>query len=166
MRTLIAVLVLLSSLAASASATRTQEILAMFTKSKNVQKQKRGVLKSIFLQKHGEPVTRGDVSGDYAVDGLELTLRLRGNEGTGTDRRGAFTLRDVRRDGALFTATKVYANGRTARLEGVFMDLVTRAGKTEQDATTTRMFGLGVALEEPYVLDGGVELDKVFYERQ
>lgn len=46
----------------------------------------------------------------------------------GLHRRGAFTLRDVRRAGALLTATKVYPNGRTKKLEGVFMDLVTRAG--------------------------------------
>jgi hypothetical protein len=120
----------------------------------------------VFLEKHGEPVVGREVTGTYEVDGLELTLRLAGNGGSGVDRRGAFTLRDVRRDGALFTATKVYANGRTAPFEGVFMDLVTRAGTTPEDATTTRMSGLGVVLDEPLAIEGAVLLDKVFYERQ
>ena len=157
---------LLLSLSLSASETRTQEILSLFSKTKNVQKSKRGVLKSIFLEKHGEPVTGRDVSGTYEVDGLTLSLRLTATGGSGIDRHGAFTLRNVRRDGALFTATKAYTNGRTERLEGVFMDLVTRAGTTPADATTTRMFGLGVVLNEPYMLDGGVQLERVFYERQ
>ena len=139
----------------------------MFTKSKHVHKQKRGVLKSVFVERHGEPVAGGDVSGIYEVDGLELlTLRLTQSGGEGTDRYGTFTLRDVRRNGALLTATKVYPNGRTKTLEGVFMDLVTRAGKTPEDATTTRMRGFGAVLDEPYAAAGGVHLDKVFYERR
>ena len=158
--------ILLLSLSLSASETRTQEILAMFSKSKNVQKSKRGVVKSVFVERHGEPVTGRDVSGTYEVDGLPLTLRLTANGGSGADRRGAFTLRDLRRSGAYFTATKAYANGRTEPLEGVFMELVTRAGKTSADATTTRTFGLGVTLDEPYVVAGGVHLERVFYERQ
>jgi hypothetical protein len=159
-------LLLLAALTLSASETRTREIVAMFSKSKNVQKQKRGVTKSVFVERHGQPIAGGDVSGFYAVDGLELTLRLTQNGGEGTDRRGAFTLRNVRRDGALLTATKVYANGRTRMLEGVFMDLVTRAGKTPEDATTTRMRGLGVVLDEPYAVGGSVYLERVFYERR
>ena len=46
MRTLIAFLLLLS-LSLSASETRTREILGMFSKTKNVQKSKRGVTKSV-----------------------------------------------------------------------------------------------------------------------
>ncbi|HEX6085563.1 MAG TPA: hypothetical protein VF266_13625 [Thermoanaerobaculia bacterium] len=157
---------LLLSLSLSASETRTREILGMFSKTKNVQKSKRGVTKSVYVDRHAEPVTGGDVSGTYEVDGVNLRLRLTANGGSGVDRRGAFTLRDVRRAGAYFTATKAYPNGRTEPLEGVFMELVTRAGKTSDDATTTRTFGLGVMLDEPYVVAGGVHLEKVFYERQ
>jgi hypothetical protein len=166
MRTLIAVLVLCLTVSASASEERVREIVALFSKSKNVQKQKHGVLKSLFIEKHGEPVTGRDVSGRYEVPGLDLSLRITGSSGSGVDHRGVFTLRDVRRKAALFTATKVYTSGRTAPLEGVFMNLVTRAGKTAADATTTRTFGLGVALDEPLVLDGGTELQRVFYELQ
>jgi hypothetical protein len=166
MRTLIAVLLLCLTASASASEERVREILALFSKTKNVQKQKRGVLKSLFIEKHGEPVSGRDVSGRYEVAGLDLSLRITGSGGSGVDRHGAFTLRDVRREAALFTATKVYTNGRTAPLEGVFMNLVTRAGKTPEDATTTRTFGLGVALDEPLVIDGVTELQRVFYELQ
>ncbi|HEU4889191.1 MAG TPA: hypothetical protein VFV49_14995 [Thermoanaerobaculia bacterium] len=160
-------LFLLIVLTLSGSESRMQEILAMFSKSKHVHKQKHGVSKSIFLERHGEPIAGGDVSGIYEVDGLELlTLRLTQSGGEGTDRHGTFTLRDVRRNGALLTATKVYANGRTRKLEGVFMDLVTRAGKTPEDATTTHMRGFGAVLDEPYAVAGGVYLDKVFYARR
>ena len=167
MRTLIAfLLLLLLTLTASASEERTREILAMFSKQKNVQKQKRGVVKSVFVERHAEPVVGREVSGTYEVDGAELTMRLTRDGGSGVDRRGTFTLRDMRRDGALFTATKVYTTGRTATLEGVFMELVTRAGKTPADATTTRTFGLGVVLDEPLVVPGGVLMERVFYERR
>jgi len=144
-----------------------QVILGMFSKSKHVHKQKRGVSKSIFLERHGEPVAGGDVSGIYEVDGLELlTLRLTQSGGEGTDRDGTFVLREVRRNGALLTATKVYPDGRTKTLEGVFMDLVTRAGKTPEDATTTRMRGFGAVLDEPYAAAGGVFMDRVFFARR
>jgi hypothetical protein len=166
MRALTALFLLSFTLVLSASEARTREILAMFSKSKNVQKSKRGVTKSVFVEKHGEAVTGGDVAGTYEVDGAGLSLRLTANGGSGVDRRGAFTLRGMRRSGAYFTATKAYANGRTEPLEGVFMELVTRAGKTPADATTTRAFGLGVTLEEPYVVAGGVHLERVFYARQ
>lgn len=166
MRTVTA-LFLLAALTVSGSESRMREILAMFSKSKHVNKQKHGISKTIFLEKHGEPIAAGDVSGTYEVDGLESpTLRLTQSGGEGTDRHGTFTLRDVRRNGALLTATKVYAHGRTGKLEGVFMDLVTRAGKTPEDATTTRMRGFGAVLDEPYAADGGVHLDKVFYVRR
>jgi hypothetical protein len=46
------------------------------------------------------------------------------------------------------------------------MDLVTLAGKTPEDATTTRMRGFGAVLDEPYAAAGGVHLDKVFYARR
>jgi hypothetical protein len=165
MRTAIVLLVLSLTLTASGQ-DRTREIVAMFSKTKNVQKQKRGFTKSVFVERHGEPVVPAGDSGTYEAEGLELSLRITRNGGHGVDQRGAFTLRDVRLEGALLTATKVYAGGRTARLEGVFMDLVTRAGKTPADATTTRTFGLGVVLDEPYVIDGGTRLERVFYERR
>jgi len=165
MRTLTALFLLLT-LTTAASEERTREILAMFSKHKNVQKQKRGITKSVFVERHAEPVVGRDVSGSYEVDGLELSLRMTQNGGSGVDRGGTFTLRNVHREGALFTATKVYPNGRTKPLEGVFMDLVTRAGKTPADATTTRTFGLGVVLDEPYEAAGGMYLERVFYERR
>ena len=46
------------------------------------------------------------------------------------------------------------------------MDLVTLAGRTPEDATTTRMHGFGAVLDEPYAVTGGVYLDKVFYARR
>ncbi|HVG23989.1 MAG TPA: hypothetical protein VND45_07530 [Thermoanaerobaculia bacterium] len=167
MRTLIALLLLSVTVTAAASQDRMREILALFNKSKNVHKSKHGVTKQRFLEKHGEPYSGRDIAGTYFVEGLNLDLRLNAaGSGEGTDPRGAFTLRDARREGALLTATKVYTDGRTGKLEGVFMTLVTRDGKTPADAVTSRQFGLGVMLDVPYLLAGHVELEKVFYERR
>jgi hypothetical protein len=164
MRTLTAVVFSLFALAASASETRVGEILASFSKSKNVQKTKGGVTRSVFVERHGVAIAGTD--GHFAVDGIPFELRLAGEGGSGRDPRGAFTLRDIHREGAYVAATKVYENGRTAPLEGVFMELVTRAGKTSADATTTRLRGIGVVLDEPYSLGGGVSVERVFYERR
>ena len=56
---IVTALFLLTALIVSASDSRMQEILAMFSKSKHVHKQKRGVLKSVFLERHAEPIAGG-----------------------------------------------------------------------------------------------------------
>jgi len=154
-------------------ADRTQEIVDAFTKNKHVNKQKRGVTKQRYAHRHGEPVVQRDLaslSGTYEVHDLDFTLRLAVTRdgsvsGSGSDRGEAFTLRGARIDGALFTATKVYANGDTEKLEGVFMNLVSRDGATPETATATRAFGLGVVPESPLHLHG-VTFGKLFYERR
>jgi hypothetical protein len=167
MRTaLIAGLLLSLSLSVS-GADRTQDILGAFTKYKHVNKQKRGVTKARFAQRHGEAA--GAQSGTYAVDGLDFSLQLTVGadgavRGSGNDRARTFTLRNARVAGALLTATKVYADGTTSALEGVFMVLVSRNGTTPEDAVTTHTYGLGVLPETPVDLDG-MQLEKLFYER-
>ena len=160
--------VLLASLSLSLSASdRTDEILGAFTKHKHVNKQKRGVTKARFAQRHGEAA--GAQSGTYAVDGLDYSLQLTVGadgsvRGSGNERARTFTLRNARIAGSLLTATKVYADGTTSPLEGVFMVLVSRDGTTPEDAVTTRTYGLGVLPETPVDLDG-LQLEKLFYER-
>ena len=168
---------LLFSLAAlfsfSLFADRTQDIVDAFTKNKHVNKQKRGVVKQRYAHRHGEAVVDRDpasLSGAYAVEGLDFTLRLTvardgSVSGSGSDRGAAFTLRGVRIDGALLTATKVYANGDTESLDGAFMNLVSRDGTTPETATTTRTFGLGVVPDAPIPMHG-VTVGKLFYERR
>ena len=154
-------------------ADRTQEIVDAFTKNKHVNKQKRGVTKQRYAHRHGEAVVQRDLaslSGAYEAEGFDFTLRLTiardGNvSGSGSDRGETFTLRGARVDGALLTATKVYANGDTLPLEGVFMNLVSRDGTTPETATTTRAFGLGVVPVVPLRIDG-MPLGRLFYTRQ
>ena len=154
-------------------ADRTQEIVDAFTKNKHVNKQKRGVSKQRYAHRHGEPVVQRDLtslSGTYEAGGFDFTLRLTvardGNvSGSGSDRGETFTLRGARIDGALLTATKVYANGDTQQLEGVFMNLVSRDGTTPETATTTRAFGLGVVPEVPLRIDG-MTMGRLFYAPQ
>lgn len=160
------------ALLASDTGERTREIVAHFSKSKHVNKTKRGVTRARFVERHGEPVVRPDRSwyaGAYTVQGLGFSLQLAVEggrvSGSGEERGRAFTLRDARIDGALLTATKVYANGATERLEGVFMDLVSREGTSPETAVRTRAFGLGVLTDRPIAIDGGLHVEKLFYER-
>ncbi|HEX8407718.1 MAG TPA: hypothetical protein VF883_02560 [Thermoanaerobaculia bacterium] len=154
-------------------ADRTQEIVDAFTKNKHVNKQKRGVTKQRYAHRHGEPAVQRDptsLSGTYEVEGLDLTVRLTvardgSVSGSGSDRGEAFTLRGARVDGALLTATKVYANDDRQQLEGVFMNLVSRDGTTPETATTTRAFGLGVVPDVPLRVDS-MSMGKLFYARR
>lgn len=166
---ILSALLALSLLAATSADVRTSELAAAFTKTKF--KQKRGT--SRYKEMHAEPVVRSDrasYSGAYHVSGMEYSLRVdvaaNGRvTGSGDDDGRTYTLRDGRVDGALLTATKVYANGRTAPLEGIFMDLVDREGPAPERITNTaRTFGFGVLLDEP-LHAYGVEFQRLFYQR-
>jgi hypothetical protein len=106
--------------------TRTQAITASFKKNKHVVKEKRGVRMEKYKRVESEPVVkanREDYSGAYDVPEMGFALQLRVNrdgrvEGTGYETVGpdlsirrSFSLRNGRIDGALLTATQVYADG-------------------------------------------------------
>lgn len=152
---------------------RSQAIAASFSKFKNISKEKHGVTKAKYLKIESQPVVKAnpeDYSGTYEVSDLGFALQLRVDhsgkvEGTGYEPivdpavRRTFTLRDGRIDGALFTATKVYANGQSERLEGVFIDRKTFESPTDKGLTR---FGLGV-IGKPVEISG-MTLDKLFFE--
>ncbi|HEX8172662.1 MAG TPA: hypothetical protein VF824_19150 [Thermoanaerobaculia bacterium] len=172
MQTIAAVLSLLL-FAASSPDTRTSELLASFSKTKYAHATKHGVTKSRYKDMHGEAVVRADrasYSGAYRVQGLPYSLRLTVSDagaitGDGSDDGRPFVLRDARIEGALLTATKVFAGGATAPLEGVFMDLVDREGTSPQALThSARTYGLGVVLHDPLRRDS-VNFEKLFYQR-
>jgi hypothetical protein len=71
----------------------------------------------------------------------------------------SFTLSNARVEGALFTATKTFANGATEKIEGVFIDRTTRNSPTDRGNTE---FGLGVTGHFGQI--SGVTLTKVFYQ--
>ena len=154
---------------------RAQTIVASFNKSKHVVKEKRGVRKEKYLRVQSVPAVRqspAEYSGAYEdLSGMGFSLRLRVDvsgrvEGTGYEPLNddpavskTFTLKDGRITGALITATKVYGNGSTEPLEGVFINKTVFESPTDKGVTA---FGLGVVGKQFRV--GGVNVDKLFYQ--
>jgi hypothetical protein len=159
--------------ASMAAQARSQAIAASFSKFKSISKEKHGVTKAKYLKVESQPAVKAnpeDYSGTYEVPDLGFAIRLRVDhsgkvEGTGYEPivdpavRRMFTLRDGRIEGALITATKVYANGKSDRLEGVFIDRMTFESPTDKGVTK---FGLGV-IGKPVEVSG-MTLDKLFFE--
>jgi hypothetical protein len=152
---------------------RTAVIAASFSKFKDITRTKRGITKSKYRRVESKPAVRtnpADYSGSYEVPDMDFALELRVDSrgvvaGSGYDPlsgsvRRTFTLRDGRLQGALLTATKVYANGETDRLEGAFMNRTSFESPTDKGTT---VFGLGT-LGRPVELSG-MTINKFFYER-
>lgn len=156
----------------AAAQARSSAIAASFIKSKDVHKEKHGVRKDKYIRVETEPAVRqnpADYSGTYELDmgfGLQLRVNRDGTfEGTGyepldSNVRRTFALRNGRIQGALLTATKVYADGRTEPLEGAFMNRSRYESPTDKGVT---VFGLGT-LGRPITVSGNT-LDKFFYEK-
>jgi hypothetical protein len=159
--------------ASTGAQARSQVIAASFSKFKNLTKEKHGVTKTKYLKIESQPAVRANpegYSGTYEVPDLGFAMRLHVDrsgkvEGTGYEPivdpavRRMFTLRDGKIEGALITATKVYANGKSERLEGVFIDRTTFESPTDKGSTS---FGLGV-IGKPIEVSG-LTLDKLFFE--
>jgi hypothetical protein len=67
-------LLFVTSLVADSIEQRTAELVAMFNKTKNVQKQKKGIEKSIFLQVRSDAVTPASgtfTADDFGIGGFE-----------------------------------------------------------------------------------------------
>jgi hypothetical protein len=159
----------------SASAqTRTRAITASFNKSKHVVKEKRGVRLDKYKEVRSEPVVRAnpqDYSGSYEVQDMGFAVQLRVDrngsvEGTGYEPAGpdlsvrrSFTLRNGKVDGALLTATQVFANGTQDRFEGVFMNRTSFDSPTDKGVT---VYGLGVVGKQIGV--AGLTFDRLFYQ--
>jgi hypothetical protein len=154
---------------------RTQAIVASFNKSKHVVKEKRGVRKEKYLDVRSVPAVKqnpADYSGAYddlSGMGFSLTLRVNPNglvEGSGYEPLNdepavsrSFTLKNGRLTGALITATKVYGNGSSEPLEGVFINKTVFESPTDKGVTA---FGLGVVGRGLQI--NGLNVDKIFYQ--
>ena len=160
--------------ASQSAQTRTQAIAASFSKEKHVVKEKRGVRLEKYKRVVSEPVVKAnpqDYTGRYEVTDMGLAVQLRvdrnGNvEGTGYEPTGpdlsvrrSFTLRNGKIDGALLTATQVYANGTENRFEGAFMNRTSFESPTDKGVT---LFGLGVVGK--MITVAGNTNNKFFYE--
>ncbi len=156
---------------------RTQAIVASFNKSKHVVKEKRGVRVEKYKEVRSAAAVRPDVrdyAGSYEADGMGLSLDLKVDASRNISATGheqvsmdspvwrAFTLRNARIQGALLTATKVYANGATEPFEGAFINRTSFESPTDRGLTH---FGLGVVRNSRLVVNG-VSVDRVFFERK
>jgi len=159
---------------ASDAQTKTQAIVASFNKFKHVTKEKHGIRKEKYKKVESEPVVKTnpeDYSGTYEIPDLGFAMHLRVDytgkvEGGGYEPlmqdpavRRTFTLRNGKIEGALLTATKVYAGGSTEKLEGVFINRTSFESPTDKGVTT---FGLGTVGRPIDV--SGLTLDRLFYE--
>lgn len=159
----------------SPTVARPRAIAQSFTRSKHVVKQKHGISRNKYKDVRSEPVIESNpqnYSGTYAVSDFGLSLRLRvdrngsaagtGEEtdvwGSGVMRR--FTLANAKVESALLTGTKVYADGGSESLEGVFIN---RTSFDSPTATGVTVFGLGV-LGTPIRISG-ITVERFFYER-
>jgi len=153
---------------------RATVLAASFSKFKQLSKEKRGIKKEKYIRVQSEPATKAnpaDYSGAYEVHDFGFGLELRVNPDGSFEGRGyeplsenvqrTFVLRNGKIQGALLTATKVYANGRSEPFEGAFMNRSTYESPTDKGVT---VFGLGV-LGEPVNLSGQT-IDKFFFEKR
>lgn len=173
------VLVINAGIALSQETTvqRTSVIVASFNKKKHEVREKKGIRVEKYKEIRSEPAILKnirDYSGSYEAEGLGLSLALhvdasgivtgKGYEAVDADQRvfRGFTLNNARIVGALLTGTKVYERGGTEPFEGVFINETSFDSPTDKGMTT---FGLGV-IGQTVQLDGGVTIDKVFFQRK
>jgi hypothetical protein len=159
MRALIVVISLLVCPMMVSAQSRAQQIASAFTKHKNALPKK-------YKDVRAEPVIRGDYTGRYEVSGLDWWIEIRVGaggriEGSGRDDR-IFEVTHATIAGSMLTATKVYRDGSTEQLEGVFMNRIERTSPSDPGAAS---FGLGVLLNRPVEGPGGT-FEKVFYQMQ
>ena len=155
------------------SQSRTRTIVASFSKFKNVSKTRRGITKQKYLKVESKAAIKAnpaDYSGVYEVPGIAFALNLTvdpngvvtgtGYEPLSESIRRSFTLRNGRIEGALLTATKVYAGGESAKLEGAFMN---RTSFDSPSATGVTVFGFGTI--GPQIEVSGVTINRFFYDK-
>lgn len=153
---------------------RTQEVVSEFNKTKHKVKEKKGIRVEVFVEVRSQAAVKRpeEYSGVYRLDGDDAFLELRVSangavEGSGKDTEGReFILTNGKIEGALLTATKNYSGGGTLKLEGAFINLTTRSGKSPSDAVDKgTAFGLGLVGQ---IVSYGDRIygDRVFFERK
>lgn len=139
-----------------ASAQKTQELVAALAKTKYKHKVKKNFEFEFYIDVKNEAVVKNasEYAGVYESSESSYRVELRASggkiEGSGYETnfenssRLNFTLRDARIEGALLTATRVYADGSTRRLEAVFVNrTVTQGSNPNKINSRETKFGLG-----------------------
>jgi len=138
---------LTSAVFAQNAQSKTDELIAALAKTKYKKKEKKNISIEIYVDVKSEAVVKNDVreySGVYEAESDEYRLELRVSadgkvEGNGYDswfnnsKKQNFTLKDARIEGALLTATKVFENGETVKLEAVFNNRTVTQGKNPNE---------------------------------
>ena len=131
---------------------KARELVAALDKTKYKKKEKKDVRIEIYVDVKYEPViknNRSEYSGLYQSeeDDHSLDLRVASDgsvTGSGQDSGKTFSLKDAQIEGALLTATKVYEDGQTEKLEAVFSTRTVSQGRNPSEiATTDSRYGLG-----------------------
>ena len=137
---------------------KTNDLIAALGKTKYKKKEKKNILFELYIDIKSEAVVKNNVQ-DYAgvyestQAGYQIELRVSADgkvEGSGYDsgfnnsQKQNFTLKDARIEGALLTATKVYASGETKKLEAVFNNRTVIEGKNPNEINSRETkYGLG-----------------------
>src|SRR5215203_987301 len=135
---------------------RTDSLIAALAKTKYKKKERGNVSIEIYINIKSEAVLKAnpqEYSGVYQTEGYRLDLRVGADgkaEGSGYDSRFVdaqkvnFKLKDARVEGALLTATKVFDNGETEKLEAVFNNRTVVTGKNPSEIENREtLYGIG-----------------------
>ena len=152
---------------------KTQDLIAALSKSKYKKKEKENFSFERYINIKSEAVVKNNVR-DYAgiyqssEAGYQIELRVSTDgkiEGSGydsdfdTSQKQNFTLRDARIEGALLTATKVFADGTKEKLEAVFNNRTVIEGKNPNEINSRETkYGLG------FIDSWGTMTNRVFLE--
>jgi len=152
---------------------KTRDLIAALGKTKHKKKEKKNVSFELYIDIKSEAVVKNNVrdySGVYESSSADNRIELRFSadgtvEGNGYDfdfnssQKQNFTLKDARIEGALLTATKVFANGETKKLEAVFNNRTVIEGKNPNEINSRETkYGLG------FIDSWGTITNRVFLE--
>ena len=156
---------------------KTQDLIAALGKTKYKKKEKKNFSFELYIDIKSEAVVKNDIrdyAGVYQSPYTDYRIELRVSadgkvEGSGHDsglddsQKQNFTLKDARIDGALLTATKVFADGRTEKLEAVFNNRTVVEGKNPNEIRSRETkYGLGF-IDSFGTTDGSIT-NRVFLE--
>ena len=156
--TLIIIAIFSSMVFGQDSQQKTQDLIDALGKTKYKKKEKKNVSTETYVDIKSAAVVKRNIreyAGVYESEGkdnrLEIKISAAGAvEGSGYDsffdnsQRQSFTLRDARIEGALLTATKVYADGRRVPFEAVFNNQTRAEGKNPNQINSRETrYGLG-----------------------
>jgi tRNA 2-selenouridine synthase SelU len=131
---------------------KTQDLIAALGKTKYKKKEKKNFSSESFIDVKSEAVIKNNVQ-DYAgvyhsqkrIAGLNSEFRVTAKWKEAVmimilhnSRKLSFTLKDALIEGALLTATKIYATGETKKLEAVFNNRTITQEKIRMKSTATK----------------------------